>query len=91
MASSLGGAIGAALSLTIFTAFLGGGVTVVGELLHMAGIQSNVSVREAGLVTMMFNLILTLIAIISILMTVPKGRKYEAGAQEPQQPARPSR
>jgi hypothetical protein len=40
---------------------------------------------------MMFNLILTLIAIISILMTVPKGRKYEAGAQEPQQPARPSR
>jgi DHA2 family multidrug resistance protein-like MFS transporter len=82
MASSLGGAIGAALSLTIFTAFLGGGTTIVGELVHMAGIQSNVPVREAGMITMMFNLVLALIAIISILMTVPKGRKYEAEAPQ---------
>ncbi len=76
MASSLGGAIGAALSLTIFTSFLGEGVTVVGELLHMQGIQSNVTVRQAGMVTMMFNLILALIAIISITVTIPKGKKY---------------
>lgn len=76
MASSLGGAIGAALSLTIFTSFLGKGVTVVGEVLHMQGIQSNIPVREAGLVTMMFNLILALIAIIAIIATVPKGKKY---------------
>jgi DHA2 family multidrug resistance protein-like MFS transporter len=76
MASSLGGAIGAALSLTIFTSFLGEGVTVVGELLHMQGIQSNVAVRQAGMVTMMFNLILALIAIISITVTIPKGKKY---------------
>lgn len=76
MASSLGGAIGAALSLTIFTSFLGEGVTIVGELIHMSGIQSNVPVRQAGMVTMMFNLILTLIAIISITTTIPKGKKY---------------
>jgi DHA2 family multidrug resistance protein-like MFS transporter len=38
--------------------------------------QSNAAVRQAGLVTFMFNLILTLIAIISIMMTVPKGKKY---------------
>lgn len=76
MASSLGGAIGAALSLTIFTSFLGGGVTIFGELLHMAGIQSNVTIRQAGMVTMMFNLILALIAIISITITIPKGKKY---------------
>jgi DHA2 family multidrug resistance protein-like MFS transporter len=76
MASSLGGAIGAALSLTIFTSFLGEGVTVVGEILHMQGIQSNVAVRQAGMVTMMFNLILTLVAIISITVTIPKGKKY---------------
>jgi MFS transporter, DHA2 family, multidrug resistance protein len=86
MASSLGGAIGAALSLTIFTAFLGGGATIVGDLVHMSGIQTNVSVREAGMVTMMFNLALALVAIISILMTVPKGRKYEAAAAQPPQP-----
>jgi DHA2 family multidrug resistance protein-like MFS transporter len=76
MASSLGSAIGAALSLTIFSSFLGTGVTIVGELLHTQGMQSNAAVRQAGLVTFMFNLILTLIAIISIMMTVPKGKKY---------------
>ncbi|HSO04133.1 MAG TPA: hypothetical protein VLQ92_06610 [Candidatus Limnocylindrales bacterium] len=76
MASSLGGAIGAALSLTIFTSLLGGGATIVGELVQMQGIQTNLAVREAGMVTMMFNLIITLIAIISIMATVPKGKKY---------------
>jgi DHA2 family multidrug resistance protein-like MFS transporter len=76
MASSLGSAIGAALSLTIFSSFLGTGVTIVGELLHTQGMQSNAAVRQAGLVTFMFNLILALIAIISIMMTVPKGKKY---------------
>jgi DHA2 family multidrug resistance protein-like MFS transporter len=76
MASSLGSAIGAALSLTIFSSFLGGGVTIVGELLDTQGIQSNAAVRQAGLITFLFNLILALIAIISILTTIPKGRKY---------------
>jgi DHA2 family multidrug resistance protein-like MFS transporter len=76
MASSLGSAIGAALSLTIFSSFLGGGVTIVGELLHTQGIQTNAAVRQAGLITFLFNLVLALIAIISILMTIPKGRKY---------------
>jgi DHA2 family multidrug resistance protein-like MFS transporter len=76
MASSLGGAIGAAISLTIFTSFLGKGVTIVGELLHTQGMQSNAAVRQAGMVTFLFNLILTLIAIISITVTIPKGRKY---------------
>lgn len=76
MASSLGSAIGAALSLTIFTSFLGGGVTIVGELLQTQGIQSNAAVRQSGMITFLFNLILTLIAVISILVTIPKGRKY---------------
>jgi DHA2 family multidrug resistance protein-like MFS transporter len=76
MASSLGGAIGAAISLTIFTSFLGSGVSVVGELLVTQGMQENAAVRQAGMVTFLFNLVLALIAIISILATVPKGRKY---------------
>ncbi|HEX6758619.1 MAG TPA: MFS transporter [Propionibacteriaceae bacterium] len=76
MASSLGGAIGAAISLTIFTSFLGSGVTIVGEVLHTQGMQENAAVRQAGLVTFLFNLILALIAIISITVTIPKGRKY---------------
>jgi DHA2 family multidrug resistance protein-like MFS transporter len=77
MASSLGGAIGAAISLTIFSSFLGSGVSIVGELLVTQGMQENAAVRQAGMVTFLFNLVLALIAIISILATVPKGRKYK--------------
>lgn len=73
MASSLGGAIGAALSLTIFTAFAGGGLTILGQVLHTQGVQYNTGVRQAGMITMLFNLILVLFAIISIIITVPKG------------------
>jgi DHA2 family multidrug resistance protein-like MFS transporter len=76
MASSLGGAIGAAISLTLFSSFLSGGVTIVGEVLHTQGMQSNAAIRQAGTVAFMFNLILALIAIISITTTIPKGRKY---------------
>ena len=76
MASSLGSAIGAAISLTIFTSFLGGGATIVGDLLHTQGIHSNEAIRQAGSVTFMFNLVIVLLAILSIVLTVPKGRKY---------------
>jgi DHA2 family multidrug resistance protein-like MFS transporter len=72
----MGSAIGAAISLTIFTSFLGEGVTIVGEVLHTQGMQENAAIRQAGLVTFMFNLILALIAIISITLTIPKGKKY---------------
>lgn len=78
MASSLGGAIGAAISLTIFTSFLGSGVSIVGEVLVTQGMHSNEAVRQAGTATFLFNLIIVLVAIISILSTVPKGRKYAA-------------
>lgn len=76
MASSLGSAIGAAISLTLFSSFLTGGVTIVGEVLHTQGIQSNAAIRQAGFVAFVFNLILAIIAIISIAVTIPKGRKY---------------
>jgi DHA2 family multidrug resistance protein-like MFS transporter len=76
MASSLGGAIGAAISLTLFSSFLSGGVTIVGEVLHVQGMQSNAAIRQAGTVAFMFNLVLALIAIISITTTIPKGRRY---------------
>lgn len=72
MASSLGGAIGLALSLTIFNALKGGSSTVT-YALTMSGVQDNVSLRFAGMVVMLFNIGLTMIAILSIVMTVPKG------------------
>ncbi|AWA43518.1 MFS transporter [Trueperella pyogenes] len=73
MASSLGGAIGLALSLTIFNALKGGSAESVTYALQMTGVQDNTSLRFAGMVVMLFNIGLTLIAIISITMTVPKG------------------
>ncbi|MGO4956855.1 MFS transporter [Luteococcus sp. Sow4_B9] len=72
MASSLGSAIGAAVSLAIFTAVMGGDVTQIGEVVHMQGVQSNAAIRSAGMVTMLFNLLLVVISIISIMVTVPK-------------------
>ena len=76
MASSLGGAIGAAISLTLFTSFLGSGVSIVGEVLVTQGIHSNEAIRQAGAVTFAFNLLMAVIAIISIARTIPKGRSY---------------
>jgi len=76
MASSLGGAIGAAISLTLFTAFLGSGVSVVGDVLVTQGLHSNEAVRQAGTVAFLFNLVIALVAVASIVKTVPKGRKY---------------
>ncbi|GAA6526985.1 multidrug efflux MFS transporter NorB [Intrasporangium sp. DVR] len=76
MASSLGGAIGAAISLTIFTSFLSPGVSVLGDILVTQGIQSNAAIRQAGAATFLFNLVIVLVAIASIVVTVPKGRKY---------------
>ena len=46
------------------------------RLLHTQGMQSNAAIRQAGTVAFMFNLVLALIAIISITTTIPKGRRY---------------
>ncbi|MEL4358752.1 MULTISPECIES: MFS transporter [unclassified Luteococcus] len=75
MASSLGSAIGAALSLAIFTAVMGADVTRIGDAVHMNGIQTNVNIRTAGMVTMLFNLFLVVVSMISIMVTVPKQQK----------------
>lgn len=73
MASSLGGAIGAAVSLAIFTGLLGTDTLLLGHTVEFTGDQTNVDLRQAGMVVMLFNLVLVLGAIISIVMTVPKG------------------
>lgn len=58
MASSLGSAIGLALSLTIFNA-LKEVVLSVTYALQMTGVQGNTSLRFAGMVVMLFNIGLT--------------------------------
>lgn len=77
MASSLGGAFGVAISAAIFTAlrvenssvqWLEGVITFVGR-------QDNLAIREAAIIALGFNLLMVAFAIVSILMTIPKGKK----------------
>ena len=76
MASSLGAAFGVAISAAIFTAlsadsapvnWIAGAVTFVGR-------QDNVAIREAAFVALVANLLMVVAAIVSILLTVPKGK-----------------
>jgi DHA2 family multidrug resistance protein-like MFS transporter len=77
MASSLGGAIGAAISLAIFTALSGSreSAALVGQLLDMQGRQDNTALRAAAFVALLFNLVMVVIAIGSIMLTVPAEKK----------------
>jgi DHA2 family multidrug resistance protein-like MFS transporter len=80
MASSLGSAIGAAVSLALFTAFSSSGAQFVGDVLVNQGRTDNTAVREAAVIALAFNLVMVVIAIVSILATVPKGREQAEGS-----------
>ncbi len=73
MASSLGGAMGAAISLAVFTAVAGSESTVIGEVIEMQGRTDNVALRQGAMFALGINLVFVLLAILSIVMTVPKG------------------
>ncbi|WP_169165995.1 MFS transporter [Cellulomonas taurus] len=76
MASSLGSAVGAAVSLTVFSTFAGSGVGWLGHILTTQGTLDNEGLRQAAQLAMIVNLVLVLIALVSIILTVPKGRRY---------------
>lgn len=73
MASSLGGAIGAALSLAVFTALAGTKSNIVGSVVQMEGRTDNAALRQAGMIGISVSLLFSLLAIIAIVSTVPKG------------------
>ncbi|MDR6620166.1 MFS transporter [Sinomonas atrocyanea] len=75
MASSLGSAIGAAISLAVFTALGSTGAQFVGDVLTNHGRTDNIDLRQAAVVALVFNLLMVVVAIASIMMTVPKGRE----------------
>ena len=72
MASSLGAAFGVAISAALFTALSNGQVEFLEGLFW--GRQDNVAVRYAAAIALLFNLGMVLVAIISILATVPQGK-----------------
>lgn len=75
MASSLGAAFGVAISAAVFTALRTGEGGVLSHVVEFVGRQDNVAVREAATVALGINLLMIVAAIISICLTIPKGKK----------------
>ncbi|MDD2730403.1 MFS transporter [Malikia sp.] len=75
MASSLGAAFGIAISAAIFTALSANpdSISWMAGVITFAGRQDNLAVREAAIIALMFNVFMVLAAILSIMLTVPKG------------------
>ena len=76
MASSLGASFGVAISAAMFTALSGDHAPVnwLAGALTFVGRQDNLALRQAAFVAFGANLLMVAAAIISIVLTVPKGR-----------------
>ena len=86
MASSLGSAIGAAVSLAVFTAVAGSSGSFIGSVVTMQGRVDNAGLRQAAMFALGLNLVFLVLAILSIVMTVPKGggsRDFGTSAPSP--------
>jgi DHA2 family multidrug resistance protein-like MFS transporter len=82
MASSLGASFGVAISAAVFTCLSGDDTTSdwIAGAITFVGRQDNVAVRQAALFAFAANLLMVAAAIVSILVTVPKGKpRPEAG------------
>ena len=80
MASSLGAAFGVAISAAIFTALSGSSTSVnwLAGVITFVGRQDNLAVREAAIIALGFNVLMVVVAIVSIVLTVPKGIRSKA-------------
>lgn len=72
MASSLGAAFGVAISAAIFTALSNGSTDPLAGMFW--GRTDNIAIRYAAMIALLFNLVMVVVAIISILTTVPAGK-----------------
>ena len=76
MASSLGASFGVAISAAVFTALSADRESTrwLDGVITFAGRQDNLAIRQAALIALAFNLLMVVAAIVSIMLTVPKGR-----------------
>lgn len=72
MASSLGAALGVAISAALFTGLSGVEVNL-GEELFMGRVD-NIAIRFAAALALLVNLGMVLVAILSIVLTIPEGK-----------------
>ncbi len=79
MASSLGASFGVAISATVYTALSEGSPAVewVEGVISYVGRQDNVAIREAALAAFGVNLLFVVLAIASIMITIPDRRPEE--------------
>jgi DHA2 family multidrug resistance protein-like MFS transporter len=82
MASSLGASFGVAISAAIFTGLSGDNEAVdwIAGMVTFVGRQDNLAVRQAALFAFGANLLMVAAAIISIMLTVPKGKPRQEDA-----------
>lgn len=87
MASSLGSAIGAAVSLTLFSTMRpASGYEWISALVEPIGRQDNIDIRHAANFSFTFHLIATLVAIMVVLAFIPKGRNVKVETPTPPAP-----
>ncbi|WP_432558940.1 MFS transporter [Granulicoccus sp. GXG6511] len=78
MASSLGGAIGTAVALSLFLGFQQGtSGNFIGDVLEMTGRQDNLAIRQAAAIAIGGMLVFALIAALVAAVAVPKGKKED--------------
>jgi MFS transporter, DHA2 family, multidrug resistance protein len=77
MASSLGAAFGVAISAAIFTALSASTDSArwLEGVITFRGRQDNLAVRQAAIIALMFNVFMAAVAIMSIMLTIPKGKE----------------
>lgn len=77
MASSLGAAFGVAISAAIFAALSADPAAVnwLEGVITFQGRQDNLAIRQAAMIALAFNVFMVLVAIMAIMLTVPKGNK----------------
>ena len=87
MASSLGAAFGVAISYAVYTAATHVPANLVPHIFW--GRQNNVALRFAGGVGLIFNVLISVVALISIMVAVPDNQPEHERAVRPQVPATP--
>lgn len=90
MASSLGGAIGTAISLAVYYGLQG---ATVPDVIVLQGRTDNASIRLAAMIALGVSLVFLLLTIVSIVTTIPKGggsrdlgKTAKSAAPKPQLP-----
>jgi MFS transporter, DHA2 family, multidrug resistance protein len=82
MASSLGNAMGVAISATLYAAGRGMDPGIIQSWGLFIGNQDNVSLRFGGAIGLLFNVVMVSIALVSIVLTIPREQVEVSQVQE---------